>query len=183
MNALKHMHTHIHILPKSLLILTSLLYFLIELPLGLDIIYMYVLTYIHTYVCFLSVPSHYNVSSERETFVWYVPEQWIGSRWTMTPGQRWASQPPTNANMGSSLPQTPLPATPAGPLPQPPAYCWSTPNSQWRFIHSVMTSSGTTRAPGMSSRYTEQLKIMSRLVRAWQNVVYRRREWETTSVF
>ena len=69
MNALNHMHTHIHMLPKSLLILTSLLYFLIELPLGLDIIYMYVLTYIHTYVCFLSVPSHYNIISERETFV------------------------------------------------------------------------------------------------------------------
>ena len=143
--------------------------------------YIYIYTYTHTHICFLSIPSHQNVSSEN--FVWYAPGQWIGSRWTVTPGQQWASQPPTHSNMGSSLPRTLLPATPAGPLPQPPATCWSTPNSQWRFIHSVMTSSGTTRAPGMPSRYTEQLKVMSRLVRAWQNVVHWRREWQTTSVF
>ena len=92
MNALKHMHTHIHILPKSLLILTSLLYFLLELCLVLDIIYMYVYIYIyiyiyiytHTHICFLSIPSHQNVSSEN--FVWYAPGQWISSRWTVILG-------------------------------------------------------------------------------------------------
>ena len=42
---------------------------------------------------------------------------------------------------------------------------------------------GTTRALGMLSSYAEQLKGMSLLVRAWQNVVNWKREWQTTSIF
>ena len=45
------------------------------------------------------------------------------------------------------------------------------------------TSSGTTRASGMSYSYVEQLKGMSRLVRASEKVVHWRRESQTTSVF
>ena len=47
----------------------------------------------------------------------------------------------------------------------------------------MRTSSGTARAPGMSSGYIEWLKVMSLIVRVWQNVVHWRREWQTTSVF
>ena len=35
----------------------------------------------------------------------------------------------------------------------------------------------------MSASYTEWLKVMSLLVRAWQNVVHWRREWQTSSAF
>ena len=38
---------------------------------------------------------------------------------------------------------------------------WPKFNGQWRFIHSRRTSSGTTRAPGMSSSYVELLKGLS----------------------
>ena len=86
-------------------------------------------------------------------------------------------------NIGSRLPWTPFLATPAGPLPWHMATCWLTHNGQWRFTCSTRTSSGTTRALGMSSCYAEQLKGMSLLVKAWQNVVHWRREWQTTSVF
>ena len=82
----------------------------------------------------------------------------------------WAS------SISSSLP------FPAEPLPQPQATCWLTPEGQWRFTHPARTSSRTTRAPGMSFSSVEQLKVMSLLVRAWQNVVHWGREWQTTSV-
>ena len=39
------------------------------------------------------------------------------------------------------------------------------------------------RAPGMSSGYTEWLKVMSLIARAWQNVVHWGWEWQTISVF
>ena len=87
------------------------------------------------------------------------------------------------SNISSSLPRTPFPATPARPLPQPLAACWPTPDSQWRFKYSTRTSSGTVRAPGMSSSYAEQLKGMSLLVKAWKIVVRWRRKWKTTSIF
>ena len=54
-------------------------------------------------------------------------------------------------NISSSLPQTLFPTTPAGPFPQLLAACWLTPNGQRRFKHSTRTSSGTARAPAMSS--------------------------------
>ena len=41
-------------------------------------------------------------------------------------------------------------------------------------------TSGTARVPGMSSGYMEQLKGISLLVRAWQNVVHWRRQWKTS---
>ena len=41
-------------------------------------------------------------------------------------------------------------------------------NSQGRFKHSVKTSSGTARAPGMSSSYAELPNGMSLLVTIWQ---------------
>ena len=81
-----------------------------------------------------------------------------------------------------SLPQTPFPATPAGSLPWPLATHWLTPDGQWRFKHSTRTSNGIARAPGMSSTYAEWLKSMSLLVRAWQNMVHWRREWQKASV-
>lgn len=59
---------------------------------------------------------------------------------------------------------------------------WPTPDSQWRFTCSTRTSNGTARALGMSSSYFEKLKDMSVLVRAWQNIVHRGKEWQTTSV-
>ena len=84
----------------------------------------------------------------------------------------------SSTNTGSSLPWIPSPDPPAGPLPQPMAACWLTPNSQWRLKCSTRTSSGTATAPGMSSSYTEWLNGMSLPVRAWQNVVH----WRTTSI-
>ena len=47
----------------------------------------------------------------------------------------------------------------------------------------MRTSSETTRVPGMSFSYMRWLKGMSLLVRAGQNMVQWRREWQTTSVF
>ena len=47
----------------------------------------------------------------------------------------------------------------------------------------MRTSSGATRAPGISSGYVEWPKGMSLLVRAWQNMAHWRKEWQTTSVF
>ena len=41
-------------------------------------------------------------------------------------------------------------------------------------------TSGTARVPGVSSGYMEQLKGISLLVRAWQNVVHWRRQWKTS---
>ena len=81
----------------------------------------------------------------------------------------------SSSNTDSSLPRIPFPDTPAGPLPQPMAACWLTPDSQWRFKCWIRTSSGTARAPGMSSSYTDWLNGMSLLVRAWKNVVH----WRT----
>ena len=43
-------------------------------------------------------------------------------------------------------------------------------------------SSGATGTSGMPSSYTEQLKGMSPLLRAGQNVILWRTEWQTTSV-
>ena len=63
------------------------------------------------------------------------------------------------------------------------AACWLMPSARWRFVCSVRTNGGRTRAPGMSPGHVEQLKGMSLLLRAWQNVVHWRREWQTTSVF
>ena len=60
---------------------------------------------------------------------------------------------------------------------------WPTSKGQWRFAHSTRTSSEITRTLGMSSSYVQQLKVMSLLVRAWQNVVQWRREWQTISAF
>ena len=85
----------------------------------------------------------------------------------------------SSSNTDSSLPRIPFPDIPAGPLPQPVAACWLTPDSQWRFKCSIRTSSGTARAPGMSSSYIDWLNGMSLLVRAWKNVVH----WRTTSIF
>ena len=85
-----------------------------------------------------------------------------------------------SANVGSSLPQTHFQATTAGPFPWSLAAHWLTPDSQWRFKCSTKIISGTARAPGTSSSYTEQLKGMSLLGRAWWNVVHWRREWQTT---
>ena len=65
----------------------------------------------------------------------------------------WAS-----SNISSNLTQTSFPVTPAGPLPQPLAAYWPTPDGQWRFKHSTRTSTGTARAPGIFSSYTECLK-------------------------
>ena len=76
-----------------------------------------------------------------------------------------------------------------GLWPGPWVACWPTSSGQWRFTHSLRTSSGTTRVPGFSSvekdthSYVEWLKDMSLLVRAWQNMVHWRRKWQTTSVF
>ena len=61
--------------------------------------------------------------------------------------------------------------------------CRPVSDSWWKFTHSRRTSSGTTRALGMQSSHIEYQKDMSLLVRAWQNVVHWRREWQTTSVF
>ena len=60
---------------------------------------------------------------------------------------------------------------------------WPTFKGQWRFAHSTRTSSEITRTPEMSSSYVQQLKVMSLLVRAWQNMVQWRREWQTISAF
>ena len=83
----------------------------------------------------------------------------------------WAS-----SNIGSSLLQPPFQATPAELMPWPWATCWSTPNSYWRFTQSTRTICGTTRAPGMSSSYVEQLKGMALLVWAWKKMVHWRRK-------
>ena len=56
-------------------------------------------------------------------------------------------------------------------------------HGHWQFTCSMRTSSGTTRAPGMSPSYMEWPKGMSLLVKARQNMVHQRREWQTTSVF
>ena len=92
-----------------------------------------------------------------------------------TPGH-----PPTSA---PDFPGTPSPWLQQGLCLSPWTAWWSTPNSWWRFTHSTRTSSGTTRVPDISSSYVEQLKGMSLLVRAWQNVVHWRTEWQTTSSF
>ena len=65
----------------------------------------------------------------------------------------------------------------------PHAACWPTADRWWRFTHSMRTSSGTVRTLGMSSSYIEQLNGTSLLVRAWQNVVHWRREWQSILVF
>ena len=82
-------------------------------------------------------------------------------------GSRGAFHSWASYNIGSSLPQTPFPATSAGPLPQPQAACWLTPYGLWWLTHSTRTSSGTIRAPRMSPSHMEQLKGMSLLVKAW----------------
>ena len=58
-------------------------------------------------------------------------------------------------------------------------------DTQWLVkVHTLKrTSSGTTRASGTSYSDVEQLKGMSRLVRASEKVVHWRRESQTTSVF
>ena len=75
------------------------------------------------------------------------------------------------------------PTTPGGPLPRPPGNMLT--NIQWQVkVHTFKrTSSGTTMPLGVSSSYVKQLKGMALLVRAWQNVIHWRREWQTTSVF
>ena len=81
------------------------------------------------------------------------------------------------------FPGTPSPWLQQGLCLSPWAAWWSTSNSWWRFTHSTRTSSGTIRVPDISSSYVEQLKGMSLLVRAWQNVVHWRMESQTTSRF
>ena len=68
-------------------------------------------------------------------------------------------------------------------MPRPPGDMLT--DTQWLVkVHTLKrTSSGTTRASGMSYSYVEQLKGMSRLVRASEKVVHWRRESQTTSVF
>ena len=78
---------------------------------------------------------------------------------------------------------THFPDTPAGPLSRLLAACWLTPSGQWRFKCSMKMSNGPARAPGMSSSYVEELKSTPLLVRAWQNIVPWRKEWQATSVF
>ena len=103
---------------------------------------------------------------------------WQQQRWGWGALCSWVS-----TNIRSSLPQTHFQATRAGPFPPPLAAHWLTPDSQWRFKCSTKIISGTARAPGTSSSSIEQLKGMSLLVKAWQNVVHWRREWQTTTVF
>ena len=127
-------------------------------------------------------------------------------QWTVTPSLRkdprdashsWAVDGSRVAN-GSSEARVPctsrrhpmsapaLPRPPSQPLQQ--GLCFKLwlhverLHSQWMFKCSMGTSIGTARVPGMSSSYTEQLKGMSLLVRAWQNIHWRK-EWQTTSVF
>ena len=98
---------------------------------------------------------------------------WQQQRWGWGALCSWVS-----TNIRSSLPQTHFQATTAGPFPPPLAAHWLTPDSQWRFTCSTRASRGTTRTLGMSFSYMEWLKDMSLLVRAWQNVVHWRREWQ-----
>ena len=52
-----------------------------------------------------------------------------------------------------------------------PDHTLTTLNGQRRFKHSVKTSSGTAREPGISSIYAEWLKVMSLLFTTWKNMV------------
>ena len=93
--------------------------------------------------------------------------------------QQWCQGPSTPGcppTLSPAFPPSPSHWLQQGLCPGPWAACWLTPSGQWRFTQSMRTSSGTTRVPGMSSSYMEQLKDMSLLVRAWQNVVHSRRE-------
>ena len=91
----------------------------------------------------------------------------------------WAS-----SNTSSRLPWTPFPVTPAGPLPQP---LGSTVINIQQLV-KVYTLNKDQQWDNQNARHVIQLcgaaeKDMSLLVRAWQNVVHWRREWQTTSIF
>ena len=66
------------------------------------------------------------------------------------------------------------PTTTAGSLPRPLV------GTLTRVYILKRTASETTRVLGMSSGYVEQLKGMSLLVRAWENMVHWRRQWKTS---
>ena len=87
-----------------------------------------------------------------------------------------------SSNLDSSLPQTSQ-WLQQGLCPGPQVACWLTPGGWCRFTWLMKTSSETTKTPYMSPSYVEQLRGMSLLDSAWQNVVHWRREWQNTSVF
>ena len=101
------------------------------------------------------------------------------SRW-----QEWGCRPSAPGHPPSWLKPSldPLPSHSSRAFASTPSTCWLTPDGHWRFICSTRTSSGATGTSGISSSYTEQLKGMSPLLRAWQNVILWRTEWQTTSV-
>ena len=63
------------------------------------------------------------------------------------------------------------------------AACWLTAGGRWRFVCSRRTNGGRSGVPGMLPGHVEQLKGVSLLLRAWQNMLHWSREWQTTSVF